>query len=266
MEQSNNKKIKNLIKSIIEDSTIHGIPRLLKSNSWISKIAWIIFFCISTSFCLYLIVSSILSFLQYNVVTTIETTNEIPSYLPVITICNLNQLQTNNSFYLVQKYSFMSYLPNEVKNFFLMNEISSFNDSYKKSLSFSSNESILKCNINGITCTESDFVWVFDPIYGNCYSFNSGSNKSQNSVDLIKIKRSGNNNGLRLELFIGNPKNIPEFIETSGYHVMIHNQTYKMTTNEGNVVLFKFYPFCVHIIFYNIRIWRFSRYRNKFCN
>lgn len=107
-------------------------------------------------------------------VTTIETKNEIPSYFPVITICNLNQLQTNNSFYLVQKYSFMSYFPNEVKNFLLMNEISSYNDSYKKSLSFSLNESILKCNINGITCTESDFVWVFDSIYGNCYSFNSG--------------------------------------------------------------------------------------------
>jgi hypothetical protein len=238
MEQSSSKKLKILIKSIIEDSTIHGIPRLFKSNSWISKIAWIIFCCISTSFCVYLIISSILIFLQYNVVTTIETTNEIPSYFPVITFCSLNQLQTNNSFYLVNKYSSMNYFSNNVKNFLLMSEISSFIDSYKKSLSFPLNESILKCNINGNTCTASDFVWLFDPIYGNCYSFNSGLNESQNSVDLIKIKKSGNNNGLRLELFIGNPKNIPEFIETSGYHVMIHNQSYKMTTNEGNIVLF----------------------------
>ncbi len=40
-------------------------------------------------------------------------------------------------------------------------------------------------------------------------------------------------NGLRLKLFIGNPKTIPEFIETSGYHVIIHNQTYAITYNEG---------------------------------
>ena len=62
--ESKSKKIKETIKSIIEDSTIHGIPRLVKPNSWISKIAWILFFIGSISYCLYLIVTALLSFLQ----------------------------------------------------------------------------------------------------------------------------------------------------------------------------------------------------------
>ena len=71
MEQRN-KKIKETIKSIIEDSTIHGLPRVLKSNSWTSKIAWILFFIGSTSICLNLIITAILSFLKYKTVQILK--------------------------------------------------------------------------------------------------------------------------------------------------------------------------------------------------
>jgi hypothetical protein len=57
--ENSNKKLKNIVKSIVEDSTIHGLPRILKANNLISKITWIIFSCISTGFCLYLIVAAI---------------------------------------------------------------------------------------------------------------------------------------------------------------------------------------------------------------
>ena len=90
--------IKETIKSILEDSTIHGIPRILKSKSWISKIAWIIFLCISTSFCLNLIITAVFNYLKFDVVTTIETITKLPADFPVVTICNLHQLQTNYSF------------------------------------------------------------------------------------------------------------------------------------------------------------------------
>jgi hypothetical protein len=231
MEQGN-KKINETIISIIEDSTIHGIPRLVKPNSWISKIAWILFFIGSISYCLYLIVTALLSFLQYNTVTNIQTITEIPANFPVITICNLNQLQTNISFDFIQRYSNLKQA-NLIKNFQLISQLSSYNDSFKKSLSYPLNESLLSCMINSMSCSSLDFVWSFDPLYGNCYSFNKGLNSSGNSIALIKISKSGNMNGFRLELFIGNPKNIPNFIQTFGYHVIIHNQTYKISFNEG---------------------------------
>ena len=110
--ERNSKKIKNTIKSIIKDSTIHGIPRLLKANSLMSKISWILLFICSISYCIYLIITASLSYLQYNTVTNFEIIPEIQADFPVVTICNLNQLQKNNSFYLVQKYSQMSYFSN----------------------------------------------------------------------------------------------------------------------------------------------------------
>ena len=74
-----------------------------------------------------------LSYLQYNTVTNIEIVTEIPAEFPVITICNLNQYQTNYSFDIVQKYSNYSIL-NTYKRFFLMNELLTINDSFKKSI------------------------------------------------------------------------------------------------------------------------------------
>ncbi len=232
--ENNNKKLKNIVKSIIEDSTIHGLPRILKANNLISKITWIICSCISTGFCLYLIVAAIINFFEYKVMTTIETKTEMPANFPVITICNLNQLQTNESFEIIQKYSQINYLSNVYKYFYLMNELSSYNKTFQKSLSYSLNESLIKCTINTQECSESDFVWTFDTAtYGNCYSFNTGFNSKGNSVDLIQITKAGNLNGLKLELFIGHPQKIPNFIETFGYHVIIHNQTYPIAFNEG---------------------------------
>jgi len=228
----NKRTIKENIKSIIEDSTIHGSPRVLKSNSWISKIVWTIFFCLSSSCCVYLIISATLSFLQYSVVTSIETITEIPANFPAITICNLNKLQTNNSLSIAKKYANTPY-PNIFTNFFLMNELSSSNDSFQKSLHYPLNESLISCTINTMSCSSADFVWNFNPIYGNCYSFNTGFKNSGDSVDLIQISKAGNVNGLKLELFIRNPYNIPNFIQSSGYHVIVHNRTYKISFFDG---------------------------------
>jgi hypothetical protein len=233
--KNTNLKIKETIKSIIEDSTIHGIPRLVKPNSWISKIAWMLFFIGSISYCIYLILTAILDYLQFNTVTNIETIKDMPADFPIITICNLNQLQTNYSSQIRQKYSEMNYIFSDLQmiNLYLMNEFSSLNDSFKKSLTYSLKESLISCSINMMPCFSTDFVWRFDPIYGNCYSFNTGFNSSKKSSDVIQISKAGNMNGLRLKLFIDNPKNIPDFIERSGYHVIIHNQTYAISANEG---------------------------------
>jgi hypothetical protein len=230
--ESKNKKIKERIILLIKDSTVHGLPKAFKANYLINKIVWILFFIGSISYCIYLILAATSGYLQYNTVTNIETIKQIPADLPVITICNLNQLQKNNSIDLIKKYSNSS-VPNIYNNVFLINEIMTYNDTHKKSLIFSLNESLLECFINTIYCTHLDFVWTVDPIYGNCYSFNTGFNSSGNSIDLIQISKAGNINGLRLKLFVGNPNNVPKFIETNGYHVIIHNQTYKISTNEG---------------------------------
>ena len=76
--------IKENIKSIIEDSTIHGIPRIIQSNSLISKIVWAICFLVSAGWCIYMILTGLSSYLQWNDVTSIEIITEIPARLPMV--------------------------------------------------------------------------------------------------------------------------------------------------------------------------------------
>jgi len=71
-------------------------------------------------------------------------------------------------------------LSNLELNVYMMNEFSSFDNSFKKSLTYSLKESLLSCSINMMSCYSSDFIWHFDPKYGNFYSFNTGFNSSGN--------------------------------------------------------------------------------------
>ena len=48
---------------------------------------------------------------------------------------------------------------------------------------------------------------------GNCYRFNLANN--------FFIGNSGTINGFNIELFIGNPNLIPDFIEKSGFHIFM---------------------------------------------
>jgi hypothetical protein len=232
--ENKSKKIKNKIKSIIEDSTIHGLPRLLKSNSWISKIAWTLFFISSINYCIYLVITSLLSYLEYNTVTNFELITEIPAKFPAISICNLNKIQKKNPIVseIISMYSNVT--PNIYQNFLIMNSLVNLNDTIKRSLSYSLNETIIQCLFNLIQCNITrDFTWYFHPFYGNCYSYNTGLDNLGNQIGIQEISKPGKINGFQLELFIGNPNEILDYIETSGYHIMIDNQTYKISNSKN---------------------------------
>ena len=76
---------------------------------------------------------------------------------------------------------------------------------------------MISCKFNNKECSSSEFQWIYHPVYGNCFRFNSDNKIAINTV--------GNNNGLKLKLFVGNPDMILDFISKSGYHLMIDNQS-----------------------------------------
>lgn len=55
--------------------------------------------------------------------------------------------------------------------------------------------------------------------------FNGGKNKSNDSVPIKKIKQAGWSNGLRLELYTGDPVSQEQYIYKSGMRVIVHNQS-----------------------------------------
>ena len=55
---------------------------------------------------------------------------------------------------------------------------------------------------NGESCSLTDFVWSFDEIYGNCYTFNSGLDANGSKVNLKKSTIAGPYYGLQVIFYV----------------------------------------------------------------
>lgn len=229
-EKNFKSKIKEPLHKLVQDSSSHGIPRILKSRTWFTKLMWIFSFLASATYCAFLIKITISDYLKHDFITRIEQFNEIPALFPTVTICNLNTFQTNKSLEFIDKH--INKNSTDTATLLLLSEIFLLNDSTKQSFSYPLNESLIKCRFNGIPCSSYNFEWIFYSFLGNCFSFNSGKDALGNSQTMKKISRAGTLNGLHLELFVGFPDLIPEFNRNSGYHIMINNHTIKPLFNE----------------------------------
>ncbi|RNA10488.1 degenerin deg-1-like [Brachionus plicatilis] len=78
-------------------------------------------------------------------------------------------------------------------------------------------------------CDEDDFVMYHDYHYGNCFRFNG------NKSNVIKTKKSDWKNGLRLELFVGDPDEQQQFTYKAGIRVIVHNQTDSVFSDENGI-------------------------------
>jgi hypothetical protein len=121
----------------------------------------------------------------------------------------------------------------------------SFPASERKKLVHSFEYVLFKCKFNGQNCTANDFVWKWDPLYGNCYSFNSGYNMSGAKVNYKESTLTGTVFGLQLNVYVGyNEKLIPfnngyfswvPFSNAYGLYMLIENNTY-LGNNKQNVI------------------------------
>lgn len=220
-----NESLKDILREIFEGSTFHGIPSILKTRTIFMKIIWTFFSILATALCLQQIIYAILNFQNYDTITSIATIVEMPTF-PTITICNLNPFQTDIALQSLNRSSNTSGFDDFEILLFNLNQMFLYNDTTKRSFSYNMNETLIDCRFNAKKCNSDEFDWYFDPLYGNCYRYNSKN-------PLKKIIQPGNRFGLRLELFAGDSNRIPAFIKNFGFQVMINNQTVLPSLNEG---------------------------------
>jgi hypothetical protein len=61
-----------------KSTSFHGYPNIFRTKRITLKLMWIICFTISNAFCSYMIVKSMLEYLEYGVNTQIRVVNQIP--------------------------------------------------------------------------------------------------------------------------------------------------------------------------------------------
>jgi hypothetical protein len=160
-------KVKKRTSELLEVSTSHGIPNIVRTKSLFILIMWSIFTVLSACTGSFFVLTSILDYLKYDTVTKIDVINEKEVQFPAISICALPSFNTTINKIIMNSY---------------------FDD-------------ILQSNFSDY------FEEYADTLKGKCFRYNSGKNIYNKSYDIQNSTIKGIKNGLRLFLNIKNEAN-----------------------------------------------------------
>lgn len=243
-------RIKEYVSKAASSSTTHGIDRILNTNRNILRILWITFFLASTATCGYFIGNTIMDFLEFNVVTKIQTIYEVPQLFPTVSVCNLNIFNNNQSIEFALKSlktigiqdawgqtdTSIGFNMTPIIRTILMKYLTSA--SFKepnitiadlKYYGIKYEDFILSCTFNFQPCNSSTFEWYFDAKFGSCFKFNG-----QNSSNWpLYSYQPGMINGLSIELYIAPITNPYAFSLDLGAYVSIQNASETVTNIDG---------------------------------
>ena len=189
-------------------TTLHGVPNILLTDRTYMKVIWMIFFLLSMGLCIFMIVRAITNFLHYETKSQIRQVPQQSITFPSIQICNPNYFATREASAFLNEY----YLKNDRVNITNLDEYFAyqnsswfgsfnwpfyktfspeFNDTLRRSLGYSLEDMILKCEFDSKPCNLSWFDWYYHPINGNCYRFNTGILNKGNNFEIFYFLLKG---------------------------------------------------------------------------
>ncbi len=193
----------------------------------------------------------LMEYFEYNTVLSTSFHHTADTPFPVITICNLNSFNTVNG------RNFLNEIQSSFNKSFKLNRNEYFNYSslkqikehldYAKAIIFENktiyNDKVslesyhlkldylfISCYFGERMCNTSDFEYFYDTKYTNCYRFNSGLNRLNQSMPIKKMFTYGDDlNSFQMELYLGRQdfNNTLDYLAiTSGIYVSIQNKSY----------------------------------------
>jgi hypothetical protein len=176
--------IKNSVNSWIQSSSVHFLPTISRSNNKILQIGYLCCFLATASYCVFSVSSSIRNYYKYDTVTSLKVIEESPTHFTAMSFCSLKRLNKISSKDFISDYlnkmnSSINYLKEIFGEYYEITPLkmsnSEFNQSeeFRRSIGFESDDMLLQCNFKWIPWSKSDINYLYDPIYGNCFTFNN---------------------------------------------------------------------------------------------
>ena len=240
IEITDGQSVDSLLKEVLRDTcmstTTHGVPKILKTNSHtILKIIWILCLITCVTAGSVSIYKSIEQYLSYPSFISTSIVEEIPTEFPAVTICNMKSVNSstidgdivtksaaiNNNFSSLfewletEHYTLRLYVNNNPK----------YTEERRKAMGFKIEDMLVSCYFNYLPCYATDFTYFYNPLYGNCYTFNAAYDNNGRSKKSRTSTLSGYYNGLILEFFVGKPSANTLIEYRDGLIVSIQNQT-----------------------------------------
>ena len=80
--------IKESVLVLLLESSIHGIPNIIRAKRLLFKLIWLLILSLFVSTCFYFVLKSIFEYLNFETITNYETVYEQSSEFPTISICS----------------------------------------------------------------------------------------------------------------------------------------------------------------------------------
>uniref|UniRef100_G3SLY3 Acid sensing ion channel subunit family member 5 n=1 Tax=Loxodonta africana TaxID=9785 RepID=G3SLY3_LOXAF len=171
-------------------TSFHGVHNIVRNQSKIRKVIWLLVALGSVSLLVWQIHSCFANYFSWSTTTSVAVQYVEKMEFPAVIFCNLNRFQTDP----VGKFDVIFFLWNIVSKVLHLQEISANYTSLKKAIDFLrsnqnfstmefvkrngfylNNSTLLECDFFGMRCGPKDFAHVFTE-YGNCFTFNHGEN------------------------------------------------------------------------------------------
>jgi hypothetical protein len=191
-------KTRILFKRTLNNSFAQAIIRLFDTNYISLKLFWFVCLLGCVSLCCYLMIQALISYLSNSVYTTTTIVHEIPAVFPKVTICNSASATTEYAYEMVKQINdefspdISIFNQSQISQLSLEEQENTYwkiynifqaringgaccsDDLSRQKLVYPFDDVLVYCYFNFQRCNASDFVWRWDPLYGNCYVFNSG--------------------------------------------------------------------------------------------
>jgi hypothetical protein len=224
---------------LASESTAHGVHNIFKTDNPCICFMWTALSLTSATFCVYMIINSIITFSIYPVTTKTRLEYQSEFIFPTVSICNTKPFMSRAAYdFTLSQFattypSFMNYSfirnvvygnytdPNDIYTFLnlkvnatspaltaitlFQNQIAdvSFNDTFRKTFGLTTEQFLFQTEFENEAISASDyFVRYYDPVYGNCYKFNTGVAPNGSAIPFFKQYQSGPGNGLHTVHFV----------------------------------------------------------------
>ncbi len=186
-------KVKEIIFDWSKEVAFQAYPKVFNEKLYlVVRIIWAIVFLGFSGVTCFLCVQSLLGYLQWNTVSTIQIVREAPTKFPAITICDSNPFTSKTAQRLLeilalQKFNinittvniteFNVYRENLTNYAKIVVNSPDFSDENRKLLGFSNLSSIVlnkRFDLINVEKFDDSFVRLWHANYGNCYQFNAG--------------------------------------------------------------------------------------------
>jgi hypothetical protein len=189
------KEIKGIVKNL-RNEFIQLLIKIFQAKHKLLKLYLVILILFVSSICGYTLADSIMSYLEFNVITTSRSITETVSNFPKVTFCNKNIFQTSYALEFLSQVNkdlnpeWSIFVEEDLKDkkFYQINDLAlhinrisldlvnslNFTDKQRKLLAHEPRDFVVDCQYgDNYFCLADDkhFVWHFDRYYGNLFTY-----------------------------------------------------------------------------------------------